>query len=339
MLKMKKAQVDVALTIGSIIVPLAALFGALIFAWAMIGPIGDAGKLAAVIAHDVSVLSDVAYSVPDNIKIMYRPPTLCGFDYGATGKKSIISCLSGYMNITTSMLKVGVEKTKIDGETTDFPFYLQSTLIAEIPEEDAAQLQNPPFSVSYRSFANIKDKGLTMSGGILLEVDDAVIIQKQHFGLYDTLYVTTTSLAKGDTDFLYKIVATALDSCSSLSNVTTQTQIAPRFYSLTQSGNTLCVNRTLIDPLKPDNPRTVGQATVYCFDTLKLFYWDRCDFDFTDRSMHFSNDDSPNGYRFIINATINCYNGIDENNKYVCNTTGIEPPYAKVTVKLEAQEE
>ena len=74
-----KSQIDIATAIGSIIIPTAALFGALIFAFQLLGPLTDAARLAAVISHDVITLSDVAYSVPDNIIIYYKPPTMCQF--------------------------------------------------------------------------------------------------------------------------------------------------------------------------------------------------------------------------------------------------------------------
>lgn len=79
MLKSKKAQIDIALTIGAIVIPAAALIGSLIFAFALLGPLTDAARLAAVIAHDTVTLTDVAYSVPDDIKIYYKPPPMCQF--------------------------------------------------------------------------------------------------------------------------------------------------------------------------------------------------------------------------------------------------------------------
>jgi len=78
MIKMK-SQVDVALLIGSIVIPSAALLGALIFAFTLLGPLTDMAKLAAVISHDTITLADIAYSVPEDIEIHYKPPSLCKF--------------------------------------------------------------------------------------------------------------------------------------------------------------------------------------------------------------------------------------------------------------------
>ncbi len=96
MLKTKKAQVDIALTIGAIVIPAAALIGSLIFAFALLGPLTDAARLAAVIAHDTVTLADVAYSVPDNIKVYYQPPRMCQFvepdDSNVGCNAAIVSC-------------------------------------------------------------------------------------------------------------------------------------------------------------------------------------------------------------------------------------------------------
>ncbi|MCD6576250.1 MAG: hypothetical protein J7K73_03760 [Nanoarchaeota archaeon] len=74
-----KSQVDVALLIGSIIIPSAALLGSLIFAFTLLGPLTDAARLAAVISHDAVTLVDVVYSVPGDIEVHYKPPSSCRF--------------------------------------------------------------------------------------------------------------------------------------------------------------------------------------------------------------------------------------------------------------------
>ena len=74
-----KSQVDVALLIGSIVIPSAALLGALIFSFTLLGPLTDIAKVAAVISHDSITLVDIAYSVPGNLEIHYKPPSVCKF--------------------------------------------------------------------------------------------------------------------------------------------------------------------------------------------------------------------------------------------------------------------
>ncbi|HDQ59902.1 MAG TPA: hypothetical protein ENN30_01780 [Candidatus Woesearchaeota archaeon] len=75
----KKSQVDVSLAIGAVIVPVAALIGALLFTFATVADLANYQQLAAVIAYDVVTLQDVAYSVPDSVRIFYTPPIQCKF--------------------------------------------------------------------------------------------------------------------------------------------------------------------------------------------------------------------------------------------------------------------
>ena len=75
----KKGQIDIAIVIGSIIVPISAMIGALMFAWLLLSPTVDLCRIAETISYDVAVLSDVVYSVPDDITIIYKAPSVCTF--------------------------------------------------------------------------------------------------------------------------------------------------------------------------------------------------------------------------------------------------------------------
>jgi len=102
--KKSKSQVDVAITIGAIIIPMAAMFGSLVFAFVIIAEMGNAAQLAGVIMHDITSLIDVAYSVPDDIKINYKPPYLCKFidiDSPNAGCTCVIPDCSKFTDSTT----------------------------------------------------------------------------------------------------------------------------------------------------------------------------------------------------------------------------------------------
>lgn len=100
-----RAQVDIALTIGSIVVPIVVLLGALIFSWAMISTTTNAGRVAGIIAHDMTNLVDLAYSVPDDITLRYVPVSICKFakEIDPSTTHDFVTCFNGFMNFTSDI--------------------------------------------------------------------------------------------------------------------------------------------------------------------------------------------------------------------------------------------
>jgi len=101
----KKSQIDISLTIGSIVIPVVVLLGALIFSWAMISATTNAGKMAGVLIYDMGSMVELAYSVPDDIKLNYKPVSMCYFasdKYTGIGS-DFISCFNGFMNLSTDI--------------------------------------------------------------------------------------------------------------------------------------------------------------------------------------------------------------------------------------------
>jgi len=322
----RKSQVDVALTIGSIIVPLGAIFGALIFAWAMIGPINDAAKLAAVISYDVATLSDVAYSVPDTITIWYTPPSQCTFaetkgteNFARIGEKgnNYLVCLNGFMNITGFNYKTDIRDTHIAGETRSTIYSLESTIgVALDPAVtvDSAGKEIPqPFTVGYPAFGNMKDFGVLHAGSTIpLKVGDTVEIKKSRSGLYDTLYNKVDL-----NDPLKTITVASFDACSSMANMTNVFIMLPPYYyfeSEDYPGAKLCLKKMSISPaFDPSKEGSVSPLyDIYCFDFANQD--PRCTFYVSDITKSNMNDDTavpsedPSGTCALVNITVSCNN-------------------------------
>lgn len=283
----RKSQVDVALTIGSIIVPIGAIFGALIFAWAMIGPINDAAKLAAVISYDVATLSDVAYSVPDDIRIRYIPPTECNLvdrtgseNFPQLGQDDYLNCLNGFMNITGFGYKIDVRKTEtISHDKIDFMYSLESTIAVALDPskvvDDEGKPIDQPFIVSYPAFGNMKDLGILNAGSRApLKVDGGVIIEKRRPNLYDTLY----SVARPDP--MQEIIEKSFSACNTESDISNLFIVIPQNYYFNRlSATELCLMKRAYLPYPDsdvDPELTANHYTVYCFDFKE---YGKCTFD------------------------------------------------------------
>jgi hypothetical protein len=262
----RKSQVDVALTIGSIIVPLAAIFGALIFAWAMIGPLADAAKLAAVISYDVATLADIAYSVPDELTVWYTPPGVCEFiNSTVAGPKNNMVCLGGFMNITSFYYKVDTKETKVGNNAQNFVYKLESAigvvLDPKYTTDSAGNAIPQPFIVSYPAFGDLKDYGANFAGSTInLEVNDNVKITKKRSGLYDTIS------AIGDLkDPLQMIVSNAFAACPTTNLTDMPVRVPPNYYVYVNDPATmLCLNKSTMYINATGG--TIGNYTVYCFD-------------------------------------------------------------------------
>jgi hypothetical protein len=312
MKKDKRSQVDVALAIGSIIIPVAALFGALIFAFVMVSQYGDAAKIAAVISHDTVTLADVAYSVPDTIKIYYQPPkSYCSFS-----EPDKISCLNGFMNLsgvfkfeTTSLA------SKLKENCTDVPYSLEVSIPALLPPGTLDKNGIPvqlPMIINYPGFANMKDPAILMGGSkseIVLEVNNAIIVQKNRKSIFDTLDKDIQ-----DTDPLFMILQNMLDACNSQDKTKTVSVmsyfILPHNYNLnrTSESNVLSLTRFSQSPLNiySNDAKYTNWSVIEFFDISKL-NGQNCTFQLNNTFVSgVLNYTEPRGNSIAVESNVSC---------------------------------
>lgn len=257
----KKAQVDVALTIGAIIIPVAVLFGALIFAWAMISPVTDAGRTAGLVMYDMGAMTDIVYSVPDSIRLVYSPPSMCSMEKDIQGA-SIISCFSGFMNFSSSInvhaTTVAVEfptlndKGDVEKGLRDIPLeaHVNSSIIFSKEILKSAKLEDKPIDVEYSAFANLNDFDLIHISNYAetyLQTDKGIVFEKHRSGMEDT--IVPESLAVYDKDPLAEIVSNSAAVCNTGSTITKDAYLKPGFYlRQTPGSNELCLYKAMIFP-------------------------------------------------------------------------------------------
>ena len=92
-----KSQMELALTIGAVIIGAVLLISALVLSWEMLLPTTDSCRIAAGIGYDIGALQSSLFTVPGDINIHYVPPSICEFPYqmGIPGSKLICQPLQG----------------------------------------------------------------------------------------------------------------------------------------------------------------------------------------------------------------------------------------------------
>ena len=196
---MKKGAVDVALMIGAIVIPTAALIGSLILAFSMIERLTDAMLVATVVAHDISALTAVAYSMPEDITIYHNPPFDCRYIYDEGYGEWYLSCLSDEMNITLLHRRVFTKTSRTFRYVSDPVNYFAHTAFRiDIPTEDIV-VRNFPFS----TYATFKE------GGILYYdiKEEGLEISKTRRGFQDSLSGET------EEDSFFEIIKIVHDVC------------------------------------------------------------------------------------------------------------------------------
>jgi hypothetical protein len=317
----RKSQVDVALTIGSIIIPVAALFGSLIFAFVMISQYTDAAKLTSVIAYDIATLADVAYATPDTIKIFYQPPSSCEFIASTTDKKDRISCLNGFLNLSNFYYGVTTQESQIKGGCADVLYSLESSMMARLPDDITATLNGKPvpqpIKISYPAYANIKDQsmiGLGSSGLLPITVNDAVIVQKIRTPIYDSLAAISIL---DEYDPLYSTIFNMLSACKTEINQTSSSPITmPHNYNLNVSGTVIYLTRFHQSPLNiiSDGLDYTNGSTIYSVDTNKLNK--NCTFNLNTTFNSITIDyTKTKGNSFIVETNVSCTSLCDNNTK------------------------
>ena len=146
-----------------------------------------------MIAYDIATLADVAYSVPDNIKVSYSPPSPCKFESNInpayvemTGQDRLI-CFDGFMNITDFQLRADVRETEypvikghsVEAGTRSIPSSLDSMIDVFFPLEvlDEEELSRPTIA-SFGAFTNLRDYGAINKDIIELDVLNGINIEK-----------------------------------------------------------------------------------------------------------------------------------------------------------------
>jgi hypothetical protein len=326
----KKSQVDVALTVGAIIIPVAALFGALVFAFVMLTQFSDAARLAASISFDTITLADVAYSVPDSIRIFYKPPALCEFkEDPSTGLRDTITCLNGFLNFTNPFrFRTVAHSTEVKTGCVDTPYVLETYFPAVLPPGTTTPGGQPietPLFISYPGHVNIKDQAVVIGGNegtIDITLDNAIIVNKFRKSLFDTL---SADISAAD-DPLKSIADSMLTACKtgvpSLSETrVSSTDIAlPHNYAINRSGSNIILAKFNQNPLDilSDDPLFVSWSELYRIDVSTLS--NRCSFGFDASFVNGVVDHTkPKGNALRVDTDIRCTSACDTNaNTAIC---------------------
>ena len=124
-----KSQMELALTIGTVVVGAVLLIAALVLSWEMLLPTTDACRIAAGIGYDVGALQSVIFTLPGDVNVHYIPPSICEF-YSQMGlSKSGLVCQplqGGNPNIST--ITVDYKKIPSYGISFSGPAYLMTSI-------------------------------------------------------------------------------------------------------------------------------------------------------------------------------------------------------------------
>ncbi len=191
-----RSQMELALTIGTIIIGAVLIIVSLVISWQMIMPLTDALKIAAGIGYDVKSLEEASFSFPGDINIYYSPPSVCEPMSEYTGNPSSTgwicqALLGGNPNITG--VSFGYVNSKVDLESFGGSFYPFEYGISEeapgyslttvsynyIPEPNKPSMQG---YISIPGFLTYSPEiSLTGIGGTLIEqgnLKDKIVLGK-----------------------------------------------------------------------------------------------------------------------------------------------------------------
>ena len=141
-----RSQMELALTIGTVIIGAILIIVSLVISWQMIMPLTDAIRIAVGIGYDVSAIQAATFSVPGDIQVYYPPPSMCESMSEYTGHKTngwiCQSILGGNPNITS----IGVDYKIGGGDTYGFwssaPLYSQTDVgFSYIPTSESPSQQ------------------------------------------------------------------------------------------------------------------------------------------------------------------------------------------------------
>ena len=176
---MKKGAVDIAIMIGAIVIPVAALIGALILSFSMIERLTQGVIVAHVIAYDISALAAVAYSVPEDISIRYNPAFDCEnvfIDDVTQQQEFYLSCLNDEMQIRKIRIVHGSESTRTfrHPRDTNLKYFNLITFEINIPDER-------PIPAELHAHGSLKETSPIHFS------DEEIIIEKTRGSFFDTL--------------------------------------------------------------------------------------------------------------------------------------------------------
>ena len=119
-----KSQMELALTIGTVIIGAVLLIASLVLSWEMLIPTTDACRIAAGIGYDVGALQSSLFTIPGDVNVHYVPPPICEFASQLRSGSGLICqpLQGGNPNITA--ISVGYVKTNRYGFSTSGPAYL-----------------------------------------------------------------------------------------------------------------------------------------------------------------------------------------------------------------------
>jgi hypothetical protein len=247
----KKAQDEIFL-IGSLLIPVLIFIIALIVLYTNIAPLFVSNVLVFVYTRDTGVLTEVAYSMPDDIIFRYKGPLECK-DLGG-----LMQCPRGdsVIEMENPLLTVYDLTSKADPTLRDsicerVPFYSQNNITWQfIGDQGKHEFNDPPsvWSVS----ANRLDYLMMESNLEMPFHDDSVEISKKRRELFDSLSADDSHISN-----MQDVVGAAISSCKNRQDIDLDYTNIPhyRLYSSVDDNpdsDLLCVQKFSIDPLQCD---------------------------------------------------------------------------------------
>ncbi len=223
---MKKGAVDIAIMIGAIVIPTAALLGSLILTFGMIEGLTDGVVIATVFAHDIAALSSVAYSVPEDVTIFYNPP----FDCRYIGNEPPLLCMDDKMAMSSPALISHDKFTRtFRHPKEEFKYFDYARIMVEIPDFRI------PFEFSSYASLNEPSSRIPMSS-----------VENNRLKISKTRSTMYNSLAVSHDDPLFELVRAVRYGCEGriLSGIIS---LQPQYY-LCNEGNTLHLKKHIYLP-------------------------------------------------------------------------------------------
>lgn len=238
---MKKGAVDIAIMIGAIVIPTAALIGSLILAFSMIERLTDAMLVATVVAHDIAALSAVAYSMPEDVTLFHNPPFDCRYMYDYDNHYWYLTCLSDQMNISNIHRGIFTKGTRTFRHANDpVNYYAQTNFRIDIPVVGIV-VRNFPYS----TYTTLKENT------IIYEFDEdleRLKIEKERTTFQDMLI--TSGVYDEYTEPVLEIVRDIHRACSTAEDIETKTlRLPPTYYICNPSAyNNIQLKKFILPP-------------------------------------------------------------------------------------------
>lgn len=249
-MKMKKSQEEIFL-IASLLIPVIVFGLVMTILYMNFQPQFEAQKIMAVFVHDIGILTESAYAMPDNVIFRYTGPIDCDYD----NTKSMLIC-----NIGNQALEIGKPEIKyfsIQSKTNtetrkiaceNMPYYGTVEFDWKFKgEKDGSAKECTPaswyFAADYQD-VSMRDRTLELN---VAEDMDAIEIEKKRTEFYDT--IDNIGASKFRNANIQDVVAMALKTCRDKQPQSMSIIYLPNYLPTADyDSNTFCISKISYNP-------------------------------------------------------------------------------------------